>query len=129
MGCNLQGDRGVSRFTDLVTAGTDGRLYPRMEGLAGFSVETSVGPSPSRVDKEYTVSLNFTRTTRACDTIPEATAARVAAENFKKELEYLVYSDLAPLIHNLREEVYKASAGSQEVDAALGALLAEVMGR
>lgn len=119
----------MSRFIELVTASTSGGLYPRMEGLAGFTVKESVAMAPSRVDKEYTVSLNFTRTIRMCATVREATAAGIAAENFKKELEYLVYSDLAPLIHNLREEVHQASAGSREVDEALNALLAEVMGR
>lgn len=118
----------MSKFTDLVTARHNGVLHPQYPELAGFNVETDISRAPNLCDKEYVVSLNFTRVMRVAGRIPERVAAEEAARGFQKELRYLVYSDLAPLVHNLREQIYRASAGSREVDAAFKALQDEVMG-
>lgn len=119
----------MSKFTDLVTARHNGVLHPQRPELVGFNVETDVSRAPNLCDKEYVVSLNFTRFLRVSGTIPEQEAAREAERGFKKELQYLVYSDLAPLVHNLREQIYRAGSGSRELDEAFQALQDEVMGR
>ena len=127
----------MSKFTDLITARPTGTRHPQRPELAGFSAEISISPShshspspvPSRFpcDKEYVVSLNFNRFLRVSDCIPERVAVEEAERGFKKELEYLVYSDLAPLIHNLREHVYNSS--NVELREAFKALQDEVLGR
>ncbi len=120
----------MSRFTDLITdlitARHNGVCHPQMPGLIGFEVETSVRPYLD-FDKEYLVSLNFNRIMRVCSSVPERIAAAEARKSFQKELQYLVYSDLAPLIHNLREHVYRS--GNRELGEAFKALQDEVMGR
>jgi len=118
----------MSKFLDLVTAEYTGRHLPtRPAALAGFVMETDISPSEYIThDKEYRVSLKFERFTRAPGDLSESAVMTESIRSFKNELKHLIYSDMAPLLHNMRELVYRAD--DQELEEALQMLMDEVMG-